>query len=255
MKTVIIEDEEPAARRLKKMLLAVSTGIEVTDILDSVESSVKYFNNHNSTELIFMDIQLSDGLCFEIFKQSEIDIPIIFTTAFNEYAIQAFKVNSIDYLLKPIDEDELKRSIDKFYKMKERESGKLNSDEIDTLINILLKKQPAYKSRFLVKSGQVYIKISSDEIACFYVENKLTYILLKNGKKFFSDFTLDELERDLDPHRFFRANRQYILSDDSIQNVQSYFNGKLKVNLNPKSGDAITISRLKANSFKEWLNR
>lgn len=255
MKALIIEDEELAARRLINLISESNNKIEIIEVLDSVESSVKWLEQNEHPDLIFMDIQLSDGLCFEIFKQVELDSSIIFTTAFDEYAIKAFKLNSIDYLLKPINETELEGALIKFEKLRERKQPLLNDRELESLLNSMAKNQTAYKSRFLVKMGQTYIKFSAEDIAYFCVENKFTFIVLKNGKKYLTDHALDDLEKELNPHHFFRVNRQYILSDDCIDDVHTYFSGKLKVHVFPKSNEDIIISRLKAAAFKEWLNR
>lgn len=255
MKALIIEDEELAAKRLISLLKKVNAGIEIQGVCESIVSSVKWLMQNEKPDLIFMDIQLSDGLSFEIFKKIEIDSSIIFTTAFDEYAIQAFKLNSIDYLLKPFNEEELEAAIAKFEKLYGRKEPLLNEKEIEAILNGLVKNQPVYKSRFLVKTGQTFVKISSDEIAYFFVDNKITYLVLKNGKKHITDHVLDDLERELNPYNFFRVNRQYILNADSIEDVHTFFSGKLKVHVIPKSPDEIIISRVKAAAFKEWLNR
>lgn len=255
MNTVIIEDEELAARRLKNLLLEIDPDIRVLVFLESIEKSVVWLQNNPQPDLIFMDIQLSDGLSFEIFKKVDVQTPVIFTTAYNEYAIQAFKVNSIDYLLKPIAIDELVAGIEKFKKMKSLDISKSRSMEMEAVLSGLLKNSIVYKSRFIVKSGQNFLKVLADEIAYFYVTNKLTVIMTKQGKKHVTDLTLDELENQLDPHLFFRANRQFIISENSIQNFQSYFSGKIKVTISPKPEAEVVISRLKAYTFKEWLNR
>ncbi len=255
MKALIIEDEELAAKRLISLLKKVNTDIEIQGVCESIVSSVKWLMQNEKPDLIFMDIQLSDGLSFEIFKKIEIDSSIIFTTAFDEYAIQAFKLNSIDYLLKPFNEEELEAAIAKFEKLYGRKEPLLNEKEIEAILNGLVKNQPVYKSRFLVKTGQTFVKISSDEIAYFFVDNKITYLVLKNGKKHITDHVLDDLERELNPYNFFRVNRQYILNADSIEDVHTFFSGKLKVHVIPKSPDEIIISRVKAAAFKEWLNR
>jgi DNA-binding LytR/AlgR family response regulator len=254
MKTVIIEDEELASRRLKNLLFEIDPDIQVFASLDSIEKSVQWFSNNPLPELIFMDIQLSDGLSFEIFKKVNIDSPVIFTTAYHEYAIQAFKVNSIDYLLKPIALEDLVASMEKFKKLSSTENLKLKSKEVEAVLSGLFKNTPVFKSRFIVKSGKNFLKILSDEIAYFYVQNKMTFMMTKTGKKYITDLTMDELERELDPHLFFRANRQFLISEACIQNFQSYFSGKIKVSILPKYDEEIIISRLKANGFKDWLN-
>ncbi len=255
MKVIIIEDEELAARRLQNLISEVQTDFDILGVFESIESSVKWLKANKAPDLIFLDVQLSDGLSFEIFKQVDIDCPVIFTTAFDEYAIKAFKVNSIDYLLKPIDKTELTNSIIKFKKLHDLEILSLRSNEVKSILNNINKNEQVYKSRFLVKSKQTFLKITTDEIAYFYLENKLTFLVQKTGKKYLLDYTLDDLEKELDPLRFYRANRQFILNADSIQQVRSFFSGKLKVNVVPKYDNEIIISRLKATAFKEWMNK
>lgn len=255
MKALIIEDEELAAKRLVSLLQKSNPGIEILGVCESIVSSVRWLKQNEKPDLIFMDIQLSDGLSFEILKQVEVDSSIIFTTAFDEYAIQAFKLNSIDYLLKPFNEEDLAAAIAKFEKLYGKKEPLLSEKEIEALLNGLVKNQPAYKSRFLVKTGQTFIKVTADEIAYFYVDSKITYLVLKSGKKHITDHVLDELEQELNPYNFFRVNRQYILNADCIDDVHTFFSGKLKVHVIPKTNDEIIISRVKAAAFKEWLNR
>lgn len=249
MKVLIVEDEILTSKRLKKMLLTLDSSIEVIDMIDSIESSVEWFNNNPAPDLVFMDIQLSDGLCFEIFDKVKVDPPVIFTTAFDEYAIQAFKVNSIDYLLKPIKQDELKQSLQKFHTLKERFSS------VYEVLKKISFNRKVYKARFLVKTGQAFVKVDCNDIAFFHSENKLTYIILFSGKKYTIDYTLDELERELNPESFFRISRQYIININSVESVHTYFGGSLKLHLNPKVQEEIIISRRRAAGFKDWMDR
>ncbi|MGE5679536.1 MAG: LytR/AlgR family response regulator transcription factor [Bacillota bacterium] len=255
MKVLIIEDEAPASRRLQKLLNEIDPAIEVLESLDSVDSSVRWLKSHPAPELIFMDIQLSDALSFEIFQNVNVDCPVIFTTAYDEYAIQAFKVNSIDYLLKPIDSDDLSRSLAKYRKIKDAYSVNYKAGEIAELLKTLTPSQPVYKSRFLIKIGTNLLIIQSPEVAYFYVSNKLTYLVTFHGKKHVVDYTLDELEELLDPADFFRANRSYIININVIDNISSVFSGKLKVKLRLKTEEDIIISREKTSPFREWLDR
>lgn len=255
MKVLIIEDEAPASRRLQKLINEIEPGFNVVAMLESVESSVKWLKNNPAPDLIFMDIQLSDGLSFEIFKNTNVDSPVIFTTAYDEYAIQAFKVNSIDYLLKPIDTEALRSGIDKFKKIKDTYSVYYKASEITELLQTLTPAQPVYKSRFLIKSGQSMLIIPASDISCFYVDNKITFLVTNQGKKNIIDYTLEELEELLDPAHFFRANRKFIINIKALESVSSFFSGKLKVKLKIKVEEEIIISRERASEFREWLDK
>ena len=253
MKALIIEDELPAAKRLKSVLKEVEPTIEIINVIDSIATAVKWIDNNPTPDLIFMDIQLSDGLSFEIFKHAEIKCPVIFTTAFDEYAIQAFKVNSIDYLLKPIEAGDLRNSLKKFDELKKQFSAESESKQLKKLLEAITQNKSVFKTRFLVKSGQSFIRISAEECAYFSLEKKLTYLVLFNGKKHLVDFTLDELEKQLDPKKFFRANRQFFVNIESITSVHNFFGGKLKLRLKPDTLGNVIISREKASLFKEWM--
>jgi DNA-binding LytR/AlgR family response regulator len=253
MKALIIEDELPAAKRLKSILKEVDPSIEVLNVIDSISASVKWINNNPAPDLIFMDIQLSDGLSFEIFKHVKINCPIIFTTAFDEYAIQAFKVNSVDYLLKPIETNDLRNSLNKYRELKKQYFADNESEHLKKLLDALSQNNPVFKTRFLVKSGQSFIRIDAEECAYFFLDNKLTYLVQFNGKKYLVDYTLDELEKQLNPKTFHRANRQYIISIKSITSVHNFFGGKLKLRLKPEVPESVVISREKASGFKEWM--
>lgn len=253
MKTLIIEDERPASNRLKKLINDVDPSLEILDVKESVSASVKWFNENSMPDLIFMDIQLSDGLSFEIFKHVDITCPVIFTTAFDQYAIQAFKVNSIDYLMKPIETHDLKRALNKFTELKSYFEDGFDYSHIKTMLKNIELNRPAYKARFLIKSGQAFIKINSEDIAYFYVDNKLTYLITFAAKKHLVDYKLEELERQLDPKMFFRANRQFITNIDSILDIHSFFSGKLKVHIKPPPMSELIVSRDKASAFKTWM--
>ena len=258
MNIVIIEDESIAARRLQKMVLGLKEGIKVVAILDSVLGTVAWLRQHKAPDLILMDIELVDGQSFEIFKQVEVPCPVIFTTAYDEYAIQAFKVNSIDYLLKPIQEKELKQSLLKFEQL-----HKLFGSRQPTAINIeqLLEElriqhaqpQQLPRERILVKQGQRMFPLLTNEIAYFYTKERLVWAYTKDSRHFLVDYTLDELEKTLDNKNFFRANRQFIVAFHSVSRLNHYFNGKLKVNLQPISEEELIISREKALEFRSWL--
>lgn len=253
MKVLIIEDEAPASRRLQKILAEIEPAFEIIGCLDSIDSSVKWLKNNKEPDLIFMDIQLSDGLSFEIFKCVNINSPVIFTTAYDEYAIQAFKVNSIDYLLKPIDKDELKNSLNKFEKL--RESFSVKVLDLQEIVKNLKLSGPVYKSRFLIKIGANLLIIPTNEIAYFFAENKLVFIVTFAGKKYIAENTLEELEALLDPDLFYRANRKFIIHINSLESISASFSGKLKLKILPHINEEITVSREKTSEFKKWIDR
>lgn len=252
MRVLIIEDEAPAFRRLQKILEEIEPDIEIIEVIDSVEESVKWLKNHNSPDLIFMDIQLSDGISFEIFDQIVINKPVIFTTAFDEYMLKAFKVNSIDYLLKPIKSEDLKHSIQKYYQMKALYSVE-GTPDLNALISKIHLSDKKYKSRFLVKQGDQLLSIEADNVAYFQSRNGLVYLSTKQGKNYIVDHTLDELVALLNPETYYRANRQYIVQFDSIQSAHKYHKGKLLIKLTIETSEPITVSSEKATSFKNWL--
>ncbi len=257
MKILIIEDEAPAFRRLQQLVLEVIPEAEIVDVIDTVQDSVTWFKTQATPELIFMDIQLADGLSFEIFEETEVNCPVIFTTAFDEYTLKAFKVNSIDYLLKPVKKEELANSLQKLQKLKSTLSNSNESDHkpvIAELLQAFKQNNNPYKSRFLVKLGERLISLSEEEIAYFYAEDGCVLIKTKNEQKFTIDHTLDELEKILDPHVFFRLNRQFIARFQAIEEIHNYFKGKLAVSLSPAWKEHIIISREKAPIFKNWLN-
>ena len=251
MKVLIIEDEAPAARRLITLIKEYDSTIEVVDTIDTVEASVKWLNNHEQPSLIFMDIQLADGLSFEIFNKVKINTPIIFITAYDEYSIKAFKVNSIDYLLKPLDKDSFNAAMEKYKSLKNIYSDESSLNFSDLLANISGKKH--YKSRFLVKLGERLISVNVDNIAYFTTEDKLTFLITKENKKYPMDYSLDDLDTMVDPEIFFRLNRQFLSKIASIQSIHQYFNGKLKLTLNPMINKDVIVSREKAGPFKQWL--
>lgn len=249
MNYLIIEDEGPAARRLLKMIQETAPELENLAILDSVESSIAWFQQNEMPDLLFLDIQLSDGLSFELFKSCPIDCPVIFTTAYDEYALQAFKLNSIDYLLKPIIKEDLQGAIAKFNKNK-----MVIQKDWQSLIEELKPKN--YKSRFLLKKGQGFIPVNSEEIAYFHAQEKMVILVTHHKEQFVVDETLDSLEKSMNPKYFYRANRSYLVSAKSVKELRNSFNGKLKLLLEPKAPDEeIFVSRDRASDFKEWLNQ
>ena len=233
--------------------MAQELDINVNTMLHSVQESIVWFNENEHPDLIFLDIQLSDGLSFEIFEQVSVKSSIIFTTAFDEYALQAFKLNSIDYLLKPIDEDELKIAVDKFKgNQPEKTDLQVNIDDIrKLLINPVDRK---FKKRFTIKIGQHIKIIHVDEIECFYSENKATYIHTKNNRSYLIDNSLEHWQEQLDPEQFFRVNRTFIVHINAIKDIISYTNSRLKLILHSYSETEIIVSRERVKDFKNWID-
>jgi two-component system response regulator LytT len=250
MNVLIIEDEKPAARRLSRMLNQL--GIEVNTMLHSVEEALNWFQSNKHPDLIFLDIQLSDGLSFEIFEEIPVKSAIIFTTAYDEYALKAFKLNSIDYLLKPIDDDELKVAVDKYKEQQPSESSlQVNIDEIrKLLINPIDRK---YKKRFTIKIGQHIKIIHTDNIECFYSENKSTYIHTSENRNYLIDHSLEHWQDQLNPELFFRVNRTYIVHINAIKDIVAYSNSRLKLVLHSYEEQEIIVSRERVKDFKNWI--
>ena len=250
MTTIIIEDEKPAARLLQRKLEKLN--IKVGMMLHSVEEAINWFSNNEHPDLIFLDIQLSDGLSFEIFEKVEIKSAIIFTTAYDEYALRAFKLNSIDYLLKPIDEDDLDVAVNKYQaRIPKKESLKIDFEEIKKMLSNPFEKN--YKKRFTVKIGQHLKVISTDEVECFFSENKGTYIHTFDNRNYLVECTLEILEQELDPKDFYRISRKFIIPLKAIREIVLYSNSRLKVILPSYNDEDVIVSREKVPRFKEWL--
>jgi len=251
MKVLIIEDEHLAADRLSRMLNELDPDIQILALLESVSESAEWLATNPAPDLIFMDIQLDDGISFEIFDTVKVTTPIIFTTAYNEYAIKAFKVNSVDYLLKPYTPTDLKSAIDKYREL--HEGQHFQSEKFDNLYRQLVKE---YKSRFFVKIGTHFHSISVDEIACFFIRDRATFIKTLIGKNFDIDYSLEQVQKLVDPARFFRINRNYAINIDSIADIISYSSNRLKVVLkNFEHLEDLLVSREKTSEFKKWLDR
>ena len=251
MNVLIIEDEKPAARRLNRMLAVLN--IEVQHMLHSVEESLNWFQNNKHPDLIFLDIQLSDGLSFEIFEEIEVKSAIIFTTAYDEYALKAFKLNSIDYLLKPLDEDELKVAVNKFKENQPKQSKvQVNLEDIrKLLVNPVDRK---FKKRLTVKVGQHIKIIHIGEVEFFYSENKSTYIHTKEKRNHLLDNSLEHWQEQLNPEHFFRVNRTFIIHINAIKDIITYSNSRLKLVLNSYSETEIIVSRERVKGFKNWID-
>ncbi len=253
MKILIIEDEQHNSRLLNGMLKKARPDWEITAILESVKSSISWLQTNPMPDLIFMDIQLTDGICFSIFEKVEVESLIIFTTAYDEYAIQAFKVNSVDYLLKPIKEEKLENAIMKFEKLIKL-SDKSVLPDYKELIDTIRTKEKSYKKRFLISGATSYFKIDVEKIAYFYTENRVSFAVTFDGKEHVLDLTMEKIVEQIDPEKFFRANRSIILNSESVLKFENYFGGKLIVTLLHPLKQTITISRLKATEFKSWLD-
>jgi DNA-binding LytR/AlgR family response regulator len=252
MKVIIIEDETPAAKQLTKLLLAISDEIEIIKQLDSVSSAVQYFQSAPAADLIFMDIQLADGLSFDIFSQVQIKTPVIFTTAFDQYTLKAFKVNSIDYLLKPIDESGLKLAVEKYQEL----YHKKNPDFSEKLMKLLADMNTAkYKERLLVKRGQQLSYIKTEAIAFCYADGKLCFAVDFNNNKHLLDLNLSQLEEQLQPSKFYRINRHLLVNIDAIKKVHTWLGGRLKLEISPATDAETVVSRERVNGFKEWLGQ
>ena len=250
MNVIIIEDEKPSARRLQRMLKILN--MEAQTMLHSVEESIKWFEDNKHPDLIFLDIQLSDGLSFEIFESIEIKSAVIFTTAYDEYALQAFKLNSIDYLLKPIDEDDLAIAVKKYQeRLPQKQAVTLDFNDIKKLLVNPIDRE--YKKRFSVKVGQHLKLINIDDIECFYSENKGTYLYTIEGRNYLLDTTLEYLENELEPQTFFRINRKFFVNINAIKDMVSYTNSRLQIKLNAYNEQEVIVARERVKDFRAWL--
>lgn len=250
MKVVIVEDEKLAAEKLKGLLGQVDSEIEILQVLESVEDAVNWFAQNSSPDLIFMDIQLDDGISFEIFEAIKIEAPIIFTTAFDEYAIRAFKVNSVDYLLKPIEQSALQSAIQKFKAVyAEKQSFEERVSQVFKQIS------NQYKSRFFIKIGVKYQSIQVNDICCFFVEERNTFVQTQKGKTYDLDYSLDQLQKMVDPTYFYRINRNFLVNINCIDEIISYSSSRLKLKLKSETSGDLIVSRDKVSDFKKWMDR
>lgn len=249
MKTVIIEDERLAADNLAQLLQEIDSSIEVVAVLDSVKRATEWLTANNP-DLIFLDIHLADDISFKIFEAVEVKAPIIFVTAYDNYAIQAFKLNSIDYLLKPIDKGELKQAIRKYNGI-----GTISTDAVMQLLQQIKAPAPEYQKRFMVTTGQKIKSVEVDDAAYFYAEDRFVYMVSKAGEKYIIDFTLDKLEGLLNPAQFFRINRGQLVSFGAIKNMYSYTKSRIKIEVNPPASFDTIVSIDRSGAFKKWLNR
>jgi len=253
MKTLIIEDEFHAVKYLSSIIQKVIPTAQIVDNIDSVSDAVDWFNNNPAPDIIFMDIQLADGLSFSIFNKVEVPAPVIFTTAFDQYTLQAFKTNSVDYLLKPVDEEELKKAVDKFQSIYQKEDSKPNDSLIEVLKN--LQQQNNHRQRFLVKQGKDLFYIPIKETAYLYSEDGLTFLMDIFNKRHLLNTTLDNLEGELDANEFFRISRKQIVHIGCVRKIQPHFNHRLVLQTQPSSKVEAIVSRERVKDFKSWLDR
>ncbi|GAB3166201.1 LytR/AlgR family response regulator transcription factor [Telluribacter humicola] len=252
MNVLIIEDEDLTAERLESLLLRYDSGIQVLDKIPSVREAIEFLQNRaQELDLVFMDIHLEDDLCFRIFDQINLQVPIIFTTAFDEYMIRAFRVNSIDYLLKPVSLEGLTAAIDKFKSMKRQ----FSKADLDTLLMAIGQNKPEYKTRFMVTVGTRIRTIEVAEVAYFFSEEKVTFMVTQDGQRLPIDYSLDKLTTMLNPDDFFRANRQFLVSLSCIKNIHTYSQSKLKLELAPAPKPEVFIGKEKITPFKSWLDK
>jgi len=250
MKVLIIEDEKPASQKLLRLLKEIDESIVVVDIIESVEKATNWLISNPHPDLIFMDIQLQDGICFEIFENCTIKTPVIFITAYDEYSLKAFKVNSVDYLLKPIVPDELKNAIEKF---KTIHSQKADFTIIESIINQL---RPKTKERFLVKIGDHYRSVPTSDINCFYIKERCNFINVDKAKNYAVDYSLDKIEQMVDSKMFFRVSRNYLINFYAIHDIIAYSSSRLKIILSGWTDkDEILVSRERVTEFKRWMDR
>lgn len=251
MNVLIIEDEPAIARRTQKLLLEIEPSIQVTGILGSIESSVTWLREHTEPDLILMDIHLSDGSSFEIFREVQVNCPVIFATAYDQYAIQAFRVNSIDYLLKPINKEDLAESLKKFHRL--RSANQQPSLDYSMIAQMIGNLKSEYMKRMVIRFGDVIKAVEIKDVAYFYTDEKIVFAVMEDKKSYPVDFTLDQLEKKLDPERFFRINRKFLISFESITKMISYSKSRVKISLNPPTEIEVISSTERSGDFKEWL--
>ena len=249
---VIIEDEAIAAQRLSKMLSEENSDLQVVQVLQTVEDAVEWFGTNVAPDLVFMDIHLADGLAFRIFEKTTVDCPIIFTTAYDQYALQAFKVNSIDYLLKPISREDLQRALEKYGKISAAPKSAAENPQLSALIEMFNQQSRKYPSYFLIPVKDKLIPLAIAEVACFYLEDKVSRAITFDGRTVVVGKPLDIIVEQLDPHLYFRANRQYVVAHKAIESISMWFGGKLNLSLSVKVPERILISKARVPEFKEW---
>lgn len=259
MKVLIVEDEELAVKKITKTLAAVDADAEIVGVTDSIMSSVAWLETNPTPDLILMDIELSDGQSFEIFNRTTIKCPVIFTTSYDEYALKAFKVNSVDYLLKPIQKEDLAAALQKINQLKDLyKPAETKSDvNIDSLVRELQQKLQIkeYRKRFLVRHAQKLVSVDTEEIAYFFSDGRLNFFKTFDNKKFVVDYTMDELEEMLDPQKYFRISRSFYISVNSVDQIHDYFGNRLMLHLKPAVDKESIVSREKVADFKKWMGK
>lgn len=251
----IVEDEPHARNELTRLLDKSGQEIQIAGFADSIEDAVLWLNENPHPDLMFFDIQLSDGLSFEIFKQVKIDVPVIFTTAFDEYAIQAFKVNSIDYLLKPIKLEELKSALDQYHSISSKSGNKENVLKMEQIEKLLQINKPKYKSRFVAKFGDQIKHIDVTEVAYFHAVDNEVFLITKENSRYIIDYSLEQINDLVDPQDFFRVNRSFIVHIEAIKKISKYFNSRLHLKLIPQTEEEVLISRVKVPEFMNWMDK
>jgi len=251
MKILIIEDEQPAAKRLIRLITELRSDAEIVRSIDSVEESVEFFESNQKVDLVFMDIQLADGLSFDIFSKCAVSEPVIFTTAYDHYAVKAFKVNSIDYLLKPVEIDELKNSLLKY------DSIYARKDAIDysAIMKVINEKKEPYKKRFLVKTAGRLTFVSVEDVAYFFSDDGNSFLVTKKNDRFLLENILEEIESQLDPDDFFRINRKMMVSLSCIEKIEPHFNNRFLLQLHPNFNEEVIVSRQRSAEFRKWLDK
>lgn len=251
MKIIIIEDEKLSAEHLTTLLKKVDAEISVVAVFDSVKKSVEAFRKGISADLLLVDIHLADGLSFEIFANAANDIPVIFTTAYDDYAIRAFKLNSVDYLLKPVGLEDLKTSVDKFKRMNEKHQ----TVTLENIAAVYRNLNVQYKNRFMVKVGDTIVSVKTNDIHHFIAEDGISLLVNNSGKRYPVDYTLDQLEAMLAPDQFFRINRKVLIGINAVTKVSAWFNSRLRLSSEMLEGDSAVVSRERVNDFKQWLDK
>lgn len=258
MKILIVEDEELAVKKLKKTLMSVDDKATVVGEADSIKSTVSWLENNPSPDLILMDIELADGQSFEVFNQTNVKSPVIFVTSYDEYALKAFKVNSVDYLLKPVQKEDLQQALDKYRNIKSMYAKEQEKDlNIDSLVKELQQKFliKEYRKRFLVKHGQKLVSVEVDDIAYFFSDGRLNFFKTFDNRKFVVDYTMDELSSMLDSDKYFRISRSFYISVNSVEQIHDYFGNRLLLHLKPAIDKEAIVSREKVSEFKNWLGK
>lgn len=254
MKILIVEDEELAVKKLRKNLLSVTDNAEIVGVTDSIRTTVEWLHENPHPDLILMDIELADGQSFEIFNLTEVRSPVIFTTSYDEFALKAFKVNSLDYLLKPVQKEELQAALNKYQKLKQSSEGNLNMDNLVKELQQKLRPK-SFRKRFLVKHAQKLASVEISDIAYFYSDGRLNFFKTNDNKKYVVDYTMDELEDMLDPERYFRISRSFYVSINSVEKIDDYFGNRLILGLKPAVDKEALVSREKVTDFKNWLGK